>query len=98
MDSAPWDSDEATENAEVQKLHVDCNWNVRQLLEALRPGQDCKPWAITEVVEKGSGAWAKGSTVNYQSERAGLPIKILGWTGARKEGDKGPVWVWLHEP
>ncbi|KAF2807688.1 uncharacterized protein BDZ99DRAFT_62698 [Mytilinidion resinicola] len=98
MDNPPWADDANTNQAEVQKFHADCNWNVKQLMEALRPGQDCSAWAITEVVEKGDGKWARGSTFVYTSERAGFPLTVVGWTKNRRDGDKGAVWVWMHKP
>ncbi|KAF2495054.1 hypothetical protein BU16DRAFT_526950 [Lophium mytilinum] len=98
MDTPPWDEDAKTDRAETQKYHVDCNWNMKQVMDRLRSGQDCAAWAITEVVEKGDGKWARGSTFVYTSERAALPLTLVGWTKNRRDGDKGAIWVWMHKP
>ncbi|OCK83726.1 hypothetical protein K432DRAFT_379272 [Lepidopterella palustris CBS 459.81] len=91
----PWEQ-ASNFNFEFNDLKADCNWNIRQLINALRPNEDNAGWAVTQVLEMGHGKFIKGSTIPFDGDKGSQNLKDVGWTG-RCGSVLPPVWVWVHK-
>ncbi|KAF2151166.1 hypothetical protein K461DRAFT_258171 [Myriangium duriaei CBS 260.36] len=83
------------------KIHrVPTSLSVGEFLEAMcgGDGDAAKGACATEVVELGDGAWSKGLSVEYGSDKAGATMASLGWN-EKRGGDNSlpPVWLVLHK-
>ncbi|CAK4026125.1 Hypothetical predicted protein [Lecanosticta acicola] len=57
---------------------------------------ECKGWAATEVVEVGCGEWFKGTTIEYDSDKAKGTLGSMGW-GPKRGKALPPVWLVVHK-
>lgn len=70
-------------------IKIGTNATVRELIAAC--GGD-ESNAITEMVELGSGRWAKGRTFKHEDAKAEWSLERLGWS-AKKGVEHPPVWI-----
>lgn len=93
--SAP--ADPATTHA-FKIFRVSVLFTVKNVIERVRKdssGEKCVGWAATEVVEAGNGKWRKGTTVEYEGEKAKGSLKSVGWDEKRGAA-RPPVWIVVH--
>ncbi|KAK3709995.1 hypothetical protein LTR37_010614 [Vermiconidia calcicola] len=93
-----WTEKYHTEKLKFKMFQVSVNFTIKMLIENVlkKGGDDCKGWAATEAVERGGGIWDKGSTIEYDSDKAKGSLKSMGWSV--KRGDVlPPVWVVVHK-
>ncbi|KAI9791243.1 MAG: hypothetical protein M1816_004235 [Peltula sp. TS41687] len=72
-------------------VRVPCNMTVAELIEQL--GADGANDKVTECVELGEGAWAKGASIVKSNDMAKKTLAQVGWDEDRGEGPKPPVWI-----
>ncbi|KAK5137153.1 hypothetical protein LTR08_000658 [Meristemomyces frigidus] len=83
----------------VKIFKVDTQSSVKSVIErtlGVTDAEKCKGWAISEVLERGDGQWAKGSTIEYASDKAKGTLASMGWN-ARRGDALPPVWVVVHK-
>ncbi|KAK4614243.1 Cleavage and polyadenylation specificity factor subunit 2 [Fulvia fulva] len=84
----------------VQKFKIfkaSTNFPVAEIMERVRGGKEkCEGWAVTEVVEAGSGGWKKGTTIAYGDEKAKGSLESMGWDQTRGCEGRPPVWLVVH--
>lgn len=92
-----WEDKHTGKSFNFKIFNVATTFTPAMVIENVLSGK-CEPkgWAITEVVEKGDGAWAKGTTIEHGGDRAGASLESMGWTGKRG-GALPPVWVVVHK-
>ena len=95
--SKVWEVKHAGKSLNFKIFNVATTFTPAMVIENVLSGKAApKGWAITEVVERGDGAWAKGTTIDYGGDRAGAALSSLGWTAKRGES-LPPVWVVVHK-
>ncbi|QDS71607.1 hypothetical protein FKW77_006665 [Venturia effusa] len=66
------------------------NTSIEAVMKKLKAGEGGK---MTQVFEKGGGAFTRGTTWEVGSEKAKKGLKEYGWGGAGVEVDVEPIWV-----
>ncbi|KEQ67714.1 uncharacterized protein M437DRAFT_62094 [Aureobasidium melanogenum CBS 110374] len=93
-----WETSPVPSNLVAKTFYVPCVMSIAELIEQLMgvEGDKCKGWALTEVQEKGDGAFVKGGCVEFGSEKAKRVLGDVGWN--EKMGvERPPVWMVLHK-
>ncbi|EME42018.1 hypothetical protein DOTSEDRAFT_133466 [Dothistroma septosporum NZE10] len=94
-----WTDEKYAKTAQKFKIFkVATHFSVGNIIERVRQGKEnAAGWAVTEVVEKGSGGWAKGTTIKYDDEKAKGSLESMGWDAKRGSEARPPVWVVVHK-
>ncbi|KAF2174015.1 hypothetical protein M409DRAFT_62200 [Zasmidium cellare ATCC 36951] len=95
-----WEAKYRTESLAFKIFKVSTQFTVREVVERVlrgKPKEGGGKWAVTEVVEGGGGVWRKGTTIEYDSDKANGSLGSLYWD--EKKGSEGvpPVWLVVHK-
>ncbi len=88
----PWKEENNGKGFDFHIFVASCKWTVKDLIEQLG-GDDTM--AVTEVYERGGGAWQQGATIPYKDDKANKTLAAWGWTEKRGKSQP-PVWLVLH--
>lgn len=72
-------------------VRVPCSMTIAELIQQL--GAEGANDKVTECIELGNGAWAKGISIAKSDDAAKQTVAQVGWDEARGEGPNRPVWI-----
>ncbi|KXT00850.1 hypothetical protein AC578_966 [Pseudocercospora eumusae] len=95
-----WEEKYHGQNLNFKMFKVATSFRVKTVIERIlkktEEQEECKDWAVTEVVEGGCGVWRKGTTIKYEDDKAQGELVSMGWN-EKRGGELPPVWLVVHK-